>query len=182
LVALGLYVGVGRPGFYGDRLFVVMRQQADLTAIDQGLEQKARAAAVYGALTQHAESTQADLRRLLNGFRVDYTPYYLVNALEVDGGPLLGLVLSLRPDVAAVMPSQRLRPAVNSAGVAAGSEPGPAAPEWNITSIGADRVWEELGVTGAGVVVGQSDSGVAGQHPALAAQYRGRETGDDYNW
>ena len=56
----------------------------------------------------------------------------------------------------------------------AGDESAPAEPQWNITSIGADRVWNELGVTGQGIVVGQSDTGVDGQHPALRDGYRGR--------
>ena len=48
--------------------------------------------------------------------------------------------------------------------------------------IGADRVWKDLGVTGKGVIVGQSDSGVQGDHPELADAYRGRTGGNDYNW
>jgi subtilisin family serine protease len=35
------------------------------------------------------------------------------------------------------------------------------------------RTWSQLGVTGAGIVVGTSDSGVDGTHPALAAGFRG---------
>jgi subtilisin family serine protease len=42
--------------------------------------------------------------------------------------------------------------------------------------IGADRVWRELGVTGRGIIVGSSDSGIDGAHPALADRFRG---GDD---
>src|SRR4029079_5078010 len=49
-------------------------------------------------------------------------------------------------------------------------------------SIGADRVWRDLGVTGDGIVIGQSDTGVDGQHPALRDGYRGLQSGDDYNW
>jgi subtilisin family serine protease len=37
-------------------------------------------------------------------------------------------------------------------------------------------------VQGEGIVVGQSDSGVVGDHPALREQYRGLDQGDDYNW
>jgi subtilisin family serine protease len=43
-------------------------------------------------------------------------------------------------------------------------------------------VWDELGVTGKGIVVGESDSGVQGDHPALRASYRGRDGQNDYNW
>ncbi len=44
------------------------------------------------------------------------------------------------------------------------------------------RVWRDLGVTGEGIVVGQSDSGVQVDHPEFAARYRGVAEGDDYNW
>ena len=39
--------------------------------------------------------------------------------------------------------------------------------------IRANQVWAELKVIGEGIVVGQSDSGVDGQHPEVAGQYRG---------
>jgi subtilisin family serine protease len=39
-----------------------------------------------------------------------------------------------------------------------------------------------LGVTGKGIVVGQSDTGADGTHPALKDGYRGLGQGDDYNW
>lgn len=38
---------------------------------------------------------------------------------------------------------------------------------WSVTYINADRVWQELGLTGQGVVVGHIDSGVALQHTDL---------------
>lgn len=181
-VAAGAYALLGHPGLYGERLFVIMRDQADLGAIDPTLDQKARAAEVYAELTAQAESSQADLRATLDSAGVSYTPYYLVNALEVDGGTLVRLYLSTRPDVAKVLLSQRIRPAFREASPTTGQGEVPTGPEWNIVMIGADRVWSEFGVTGDGIVVGQSDSGVAADHPAIAAQYRGNGTSNDYNW
>lgn len=58
-------------------------------------------------------------------------------------------------------------------------------PEWNIVKIGADRVWSELGITGQGVVVGNIDTGVQWDHPALKEKYRGFDgtnVNNDYNW
>ncbi len=180
--AAGGYAFVGHPGLYGDRLFVIMRDQADLSQIDPALDQKARAAAVYAELTAHAEASQADLRATLDRAGVPYTPYYLVNALEVDGGAIVRLYLSTRSDVGEVLLSQRLRPPFREATPATSQGEMPSSPEWNIVMIGADRVWSDFGATGEGIVVGQSDSGVAGQHPAIAAQYRGNGSSDDYNW
>jgi subtilisin family serine protease len=51
-----------------------------------------------------------------------------------------------------------------------------------VTMLGADKVWDEFGVRGEGIVVGQSDSGVDVNHPDLHDQYRGLTEGDDYNW
>jgi subtilisin family serine protease len=48
--------------------------------------------------------------------------------------------------------------------------------------IGADRVWDEFNARGEGIVVGQSDSGVDVDHPALKESYRGNTESDDYNW
>jgi subtilisin family serine protease len=48
--------------------------------------------------------------------------------------------------------------------------------------IGADKVWNEFSVRGKGIVVGESDTGVDVNHPALKESYRGNAGGDDYNW
>ncbi len=48
--------------------------------------------------------------------------------------------------------------------------------------IGADQVWGEFRVTGQGIVIGQSDSGVQGDHPELSGSYRGNSSGSDFNW
>ncbi|MEV6815602.1 S8 family serine peptidase [Micromonospora sp. NPDC051296] len=180
LVTVGAVgVGAGQPGLHGERLFVVLRQQADLTGLPAGAGKAgrdARTGEVYRRLVDTAERSQADLRRELRRLRLGHTPYYLVNAVEVDGGPAVRAWLSRRPEVARVLVSQRLRPLPAPAGTAGGNAPAPTGPAWNITMIGADRVWSELGVTGAGVTVGSSDSGVDGRHPALAGGFRG---GDD---
>jgi subtilisin family serine protease len=44
--------------------------------------------------------------------------------------------------------------------------------EWNVKEVGADAVWA-LGYTGQGVVVGDADTGVAWDHPALKNAYLG---------
>ncbi|MFJ8833877.1 S8 family serine peptidase [Micromonospora aurantiaca] len=175
-----VYVGPGQPGLYGERLLVVLREQADLTGLPAGTPGRAgrdaRATEVYRRLVATADRTQGDLRRTLTRMRLNPTPYYLVNAIETDGGPAVRAWLSSRPEVARVLVSQRLRPLPALAPQARGDAPAPAGPAWNISLIGADRVWSELGVTGSGVVVGSADSGVDGRHPALASGFRG---GDD---
>ncbi|MEN9934726.1 MAG: hypothetical protein RLZZ387_1305 [Chloroflexota bacterium] len=181
LVGAGEAYAGGQPGLYGDRLFVILREQPDLQP--SSAPREARIAGVYGALTETAERTQADLRAELDRRGVAYTPYYLVNALEVSSDdPWLRAELAGRPEVERVLDAPLLRPLPEPAPQAAGGDPALEGPPWNITSIGADRVWRELGVTGAGIVVGHSDSGVDAGHPALGDGYRGRGGEDDYSW
>lgn len=183
LVAAGLVYAAGQPGFYGDRTFVIMAQQADLSAISTDLPVNERRAQVYAALVDHAEQSQRDLRATLDRVGIAYTPYYLVNGIEVSGGLPIRLWLSQRDDVAGVMPSPTLRPTDRQFPPLIGEEePAPTAPDWNLSLIGADRVWSEFDVRGAGIVIGQSDSGVQADHPELAATYRGAREGHDYNW
>ncbi|MBF0362929.1 MAG: S8 family serine peptidase [Oligoflexia bacterium] len=58
----------------------------------------------------------------------------------------------------------------------------------NISSTGADRVWNELKIRGQGIVVAGQDTGIDWQHPALVRQYRGNITGNvanadhSYSW
>jgi subtilisin family serine protease len=182
LGGLLLYLFVGQPGFYGEQLFVILRSQADLGPARSIADRGERLRYVYTTLTRHADTTQAGLRTTLDLVHAEYQPYYLVNAIEVNGGPILRAYLSRQPEVDRILDSQHLRPLPQPVPVSTGDRPAPTEPQWNITSIGADRVWNELGVTGKGIVVGQSDSGVQGTHPALRDTYRGRDGQDDYNW
>ncbi|MEN9564231.1 MAG: hypothetical protein RIR73_2475 [Chloroflexota bacterium] len=173
----------GNPGNYGDRLFVIFKDQADISDVASIKNRDERLTEAYMRLAEHANTTQADLRETLDTFGVVYTPYYLENAMEVQGGTLVRLFLMTRPEVDRVIPSPRLRAAPEDS-PSPGFESAP--PEdyigWNIQLIGADRVWEEFGVSGENIVVGQSDSGVDGNHPLLEKQYRGYNGSNDYNW
>jgi hypothetical protein len=176
LAGVAVFLGPGQPGLHGERLLVVLRDQADLGAIrtttgPAGRTDRIRA--VYRTLVAHAERTQASLRRELDRLRLSYTPYYLVNAIEVHAGPELRPLLARRAEVDRVLYSQRLRPLPAAPSVMHGDKPAPAGPQWNLEAIGADRVWSELGVDGRGVVVGGSDSGIDGSHPALRDGFRG---------
>lgn len=177
IAAAGVYLTAGQPGLYGERLFVVLSEQADLTGLDAIADRPARLRATYDRLVAHAERTQAPLRRSLDRVGLAYTPYYLVNGVLVDGGPAVRQWLSGRSDVDRVLLDPRLRPLPAAAPVDRGSGAAPdGRPQWNVALIGADRVWNGLGVTGEGIVIGTSDSGVDGSHPALRDGFRG---GDD---
>lgn len=178
-----LFFFLGQPGLYGDRLFVILKDQADVSAATQIADRDERLTFVYQTLTNHANTTQADIRQTFDRFGIHYTPYYLVNAIEVDNNPLARLYLATRSDVDRVLYSPRLRPLPEPESVNTGFETTVSeSPGWNIKMINADQVWAEFGATGQGIIVGQSDSGVDGDHPALSDAYRGQASGDDYNW
>jgi subtilisin family serine protease len=182
VIGVLIYSQTGQPGLHGDRIFVIFKDQADLsTAVDiDDLTQRRRI--VYQTLVSHADSSQAEIRQTLDRLNVPYTPYYLVNAIELDANPALRAWIALRPEVERVLDSPVLRPLPGTRTISTGQENGPTAPDWNLTLIKADQVWQEFGVTGAGVIIGQSDSGVEWGHPELAAQYRGGADDHHYNW
>lgn len=185
--AAWLFVGMiffisGHPGNYGDRLFVILKDQADISDIAEIQNRDERLTAAYQRLTEHANETQAGLRSFFDKAGVEYTPYYLENAIEVRGGSLIRLYLLTRPEVDRVIPSPRLRAVPEDSPAFESATDVEVNVQWNIAMIGADKVWSEFNVTGEGIVVGQSDSGVDGNHPAIHKQYRGFNKGDDYNW
>ncbi len=182
IFVIALFFLLGNPGNYGDRLFVIMKDQADTSDVAAIKDRDERLNVTYEKLTEHANATQADLSKFFDKVGVEYTPYYLENAMEVRGGTLLRLYLMTRSEVDRVIPSPRLRavPADESSPGYITEVSGDV--QWNISMIGADKVWNEFNVRGEGIVIGQSDSGVDGNHPAIHDQYRGVTQGDDYNW
>ncbi len=139
--ALALYFGAGQPGLYGDRLFVVLADQADVSAAATIDDYDARRQYVYTTLVDHAETTQAGLRSRLSSLGMGFTPYYLVNGLEVDGGLLTSLFLRMQPEVDRVLPSPRLRPLSSPLGIESGDLGLPSDHDWNLTMLGAEQVW-----------------------------------------
>lgn len=187
LLVLGILIGAsyflfGRLGFYGERLFVILKDQGDLSVISDQLPALERRRLVYETMAVHAERTQAGLRQQLRQFGFNFTPYYLVNAIEVEAGPLARLWLLLNPAVDRVLDSPRLRPLPAPIPVSTNDTTPPTGVGWNLKLIQADKVWQELGMKGKGVIIGQSDSGVEGSHPEFANRYLGKNGNGDYTW
>lgn len=179
---LAVYFLVGQPGMHGERLFVILSEQADLSSAAQIADPVERRIFVFNTLVETADSTQAEIRAALDRLGFEYQPYYLQNAIEIQGGPLVRIWLERQPEVDRVLSSPVLRPLPAPQSMSEGFEEAPVGLAWNLQMIGADRVWSELGVRGEGIVVGQSDSGTDGAHPELSDSYRGIDGEDDYNW
>ncbi len=182
VASVALYSIAGQPGLHGEGLYVVLENQANVSSAADIASYPERRQYVYDTLVSHANTTQAELRSTFDQLGLDYQPYYLVNAIQVNGGPLLRLWLLTRPEVDRVLDNPWMRPLPAPPPTSTGVQTSFTGPDWNLTNIAADRVWNELGVTGEGIIVGQSDSGVQGDHPELAAAYRGQGGQNDFNW
>ncbi len=168
-----LYSFQGQPGFYGEKVFVILKTQADLSTVKNIPDHVKRREAVYLHLVKNAEETQKDIRDWLNSQGIVYKSYYLVNAIELDADPILRAQIAARSDVDRILDSPILRPLQNEAPAAMGKSSSLKGEQWNIRLIGADKVQDELHVYGEGIIVGQSDSGAQGDHPEFASRYRG---------
>jgi len=172
----------------GERLHVIveMREQVSPAAAVAGApgDRFTARRQLVDALQSTAERSQADLRtylatRWLAGDVTRVTPFWIFNGLAVNGAhPDVVRELAARPDVALIR-LDHLRQWIHI-------EPNPQSPisnpqspisnpptEWGIARIRADQVWASLGISGAGVVVANIDTGVDWLHPALQASYRG---------
>lgn len=178
-----LYATAGQPGFFGDRLFAVMKSEIDLNAMDTTLPLDERKSDLYALLVKQADESQQTIRATLDRWSIRYTPYYLVNALEVRSGLIPRMLLSRDASVDRVLESPRLRPLPQKLASSTGEyTTPPEGTDWNLEMIHVPQVHKELNVTGKGIIIGQTDSGVDGQHPELAEAYRGYEASNDYNW
>ena len=184
LAVLVLYLTLGVPGFQPDGFLIYLDEQSDLgpaAAIDGPLERRAWA---YRTLVETAERSQAPLRAELERRGVSYRAHYLINMIEVQERPGLRRAFAQEPGVAAVMFQPGTRRYPHSFTLPDMDVTGPNGVEWNVHEVGADRVWD-LGYVGQGVIVGDADTGVAWEHPALKAAYLGWDGGQvdhNYHW
>jgi hypothetical protein len=159
---------------------VFLKDRVDLKALDtqlcaDGAGRAARHEIVVCALQDRARSTQATLRghlaTLLQSGRIEgFESFWLANAFRVDAPPAELRRLAQHPDVETVYlnyPIKSIAPVqvAESALRSQGPEPG-------LVAINVPDVWD-MGITGAGVIVATVDSGVDGNHPALADRWAG---------
>lgn len=179
-----IFAGKG-PGETASVL-VVLREQADLSAVATIADPAERRRFVFEALRAQAEISQRPLVERLRRSGTRHRAFYLVNMVEVHADRSLADELAGRDDVsflAANLPAALARqPRVEEAQpLAPASAP---SVEPNISKIGAPVVWAR-GFTGQGVVVGVADTGFTWDHPALKPHYRGFDgvsVSHDYNW
>lgn len=159
---------------------LVLDEQAGLATIDSRADKAVKGAVVYSRLTTFAEQSQQPLLDQLAQLRVPYRSFWIANVIWVQGDAAVLEQMARSRLVERVVANKSFSadlPRPVSADM-------PATVEWNISKIGAPSVWD-MGITGAGVVIGGQDTGYQWDHPALKASYRGWDgsTADhNYNW
>lgn len=168
----------GQANFY-----VVLKIQADLSAASSLPNKEARGQYVFDALTEVAAKTQGPILEALKTEGATFKPMWIRNMVKVRGDKALLLKMAARPDVAEIIYEHK--PILDVESLPPTANAAPNTPEWNITRVHAPDVWA-LGITGAGAVVGDLDTGVQWDHPALINSYRGNLGGGNYdhnyNW
>lgn len=182
VVVIIIYALVGQPGLHGESLFVIMKDQVNLSEVNAIIDPIQKRDYVYLNSTDFAAKSQANLTSFLTQFRIEYQPYYLVNALEVNTGPFWKWIIEQRDDVDRVLQNPNLRPLPEEIPVKSGNETSVNEPLWSLDMIGVYQVWEDFNVYGSGIIIGQADSGVDGNHPALREQFVGAKYNTNYAW
>ncbi len=176
------------------KVLVVMHDQVDVRTLDLQLhEAKATLAfrhqTVVGLLQDRVKNSQAGLLADLqtkkhSGQITGYKSHWLINAVVVLGTVAAVEELAARNDVEVVeadLVPKLIQPLMGDPSAAAvegrgiGLTPG-------LRAINAPRVWEELGIDGTGVIVGNLDTGVDGLHPALSSRWRGNFAPPEECW
>lgn len=140
---------------------------------------------VYKGLVETSTRAQTSLIEYLNSQQISFRSFYIENALVIYGmNAELLAKLEKRSDISAIrldvkasldLPEQKKNRVF----------PNGETPDF-ISQIGVDRVWNELGIKGNGIVVANQDSGINWEHRALKNKYRGFHSmgaaTHDYNW
>ncbi|MFW9769954.1 MAG: PKD domain-containing protein, partial [Candidatus Thorarchaeota archaeon] len=130
---------------------------------------------VMSALREKAASTQGNLIGYLNGLRAsgdieDFQTFWLVNAIEAKLTARQVDIIARRPDVAKIYYNYGIE-LIEPVDMTTGGD-ATAAVENGVSVVRAPEAWA-LGYTGAGILVSNIDTGVEGDHPALASRWAG---------
>ena len=165
-------VQAGEQGFVPVTL--ILRSRADaagLHAIDRSVPRAERRAKLVTDLRAHMDNEAAallaflDEQQLAGHAQGRIRTLWISNAVALSASPQLIRQLAQRGDIAHINFDRPLGKEVLLGGFGSGSTP-----TCGLVTIGAPQVWQNLGVTGQGVVVGVIDTGTCMTHPDLAGQ------------
>lgn len=174
-------------------VLVFMADRVDVNALYAQFKQdrvirKERHEIVVRSLQERAAQAQSELLVHLDGLKSGnviehFESFWIANCIRVDATPDVIRRLAQREDVERVYPNYPIElieptrtPDTQSTDVEevepAGGHTLLPTPELGVQAVRAPEVWA-MGITGAGVLVSTLDTGVDGNHPALASRWRG---------
>ncbi len=165
--------------------FAVLREQADLSGAAALTTRAAKGRYVFERLKAAADASQPQLRDWLSSNGIAHRPFWITNAILVEGNVSTANALADRDDIVRLVDN----PKVTQAMPQPMPEPATAlkatdAVEWGVAKVRAPEMWA-AGFTGQGIVVATADTGASWTHPALKSKYRGWNgsvANHDYNW
>ena len=163
-------------------MLVFLTDRVDITTLDSEMNQQKitlqeRHKTVVVSLQQKAEATQGDFiayltERQSEGRVVDFKPYWISNLIRVDAPISEFQNIRKRDDVLEIYYNyeiELIEPVRNQPDTQTINR---GDPENGVQAVRAPEVWD-LGYTGEGVLVATIDTGVDGNHPALAYRWAG---------
>ncbi len=166
-------------------VIVHMSEQAPIAQMNENLKlQRATLAKRHRDVVlalQDAARSQEDLQRELDerviaGGVLGYTSHWISNLIVVRAQQQDILDIAARSDVLQIEPNFQVEfiEPVGNPGLSGGEigNRGIGVPPGQ-RAIRAPEVWYELGINGTGRLIGSMDTGVDGNHPALASRWRG---------
>ena len=148
--------------------FVVLADQADLSAADTLSTKAEKGRFVYQTLQSKAQTTQDSILQWLRDRASNPSSFYIVNAILVKGTMQVAEALAARPDVARVEGNPLIHNDLPQPGPSSksSSRVPPANNRPGITYTHAPQVWA-LGFTGQNIVIASADTGQRWTHNAL---------------
>jgi len=163
-------------------MLVFLNDYVDIKTLDsemnrQKITLRERHETVVVSLKQKAEATQGNLVEYLTERQnmekvVDFKPYWISNLIRVDAPISEFQNIRKRDDVLEIYYNyeiELIEPVRNEPNV---DQVGMFTPENGVQAVRAPEVWD-LGYTGEGILVANIDTGVDGNHPALASRWAG---------
>ncbi len=183
---------VAAPGDSVVTVLVSPSRSFDLTDLENRLrrgraDRKERHRRVVEALKLESERSQAALIDFLSSERgkgkvKKYRAFWITNIVAVTTTAGRVAELAARPDIGRVLENRRI--VLSGGKLKTGGRTGSASAgqsllagsdktfNWALEKMNVRPLWQR-GLTGRGILVGNIDSGVDGNHPALASKWRG---------